>query len=34
MEYYINNVTDITYMSELIPHLSPIQVFLIKSMNE
>jgi hypothetical protein len=35
MEQYIKgNVSDITYKSELIPHLFSIQVFFIKSMNE
>jgi len=31
MENKIINVSDITYMSELIPHLFSIQVFLLKA---
>ena len=33
MELYVKKISDITYMSELIPHLFSIQVFRFKSVN-
>jgi len=33
MENYINNITDITYESELTPHLLFIHTFNLKSLN-